>query len=139
MIMGSGGIGVGSQNIPLGALGAIAGQPPQTPMAFAAPILMEDGSVRAVVVDGNWRKEKDPRPLLTMEQAEAVVKMLNEAYVEQMREEQKRLVSQQEALMEQYKNLYVGTNQLIPTPPFDTPDTRSLFDKLTDYFEGKTK
>lgn len=58
---------------------------PEVPPAFIAPILLEDGSLRAVVVDERWRNAAEPRPLLTTEQAQAVVDLLNAEWEEQQR------------------------------------------------------
>lgn len=71
----------------------------ETPPAFIAPILLEDGSLRAVVVDERWRNATEPRPLLTTEQAQAVVDLLNAEW-----EEQRAKRAKEEEMIKQIKS-----------------------------------
>lgn len=84
------------------ALGAQAVTPNvyTQPPAFSVKILLEDGSVRAVVVDQRWDVRSEPYPLLTIEQAEAMVTLMNEEWHEKERERRQK-EQQQWKLMEE--------------------------------------
>lgn len=88
-------LGQGGSIQTLGANAAVPTEPP----AFVVPILLEDGTQRAVVVDERWTRTKDPMPLMTTEQANAMAKLLNEEWHEKQEEIKKKR-------MEQYR-LYI--------------------------------
>lgn len=95
--------------------------------AFLVPISMEDGSIKAVVVsEGGFSRRDEPRPLLSMEQAQSLVKVLN-TELEQYREaERKRMVE-----MLQSKE-FADQAAMTPQVRLERTPAQSLVDKLKD-------
>lgn len=141
------------QNIYSNTTGSLHVTPatPQTPEAFVVPISMEDGSIKAIVVsEGGFSRKDEARPLISMEQAQALVKALNHE-LEQQREAARRVAEEQEkeyqrmlkdqmecyqrvkswgegVAVEKYKHRLYGTS-ITPTAP---PTEKSLAEKLKE-------